>query len=599
MAYNPTTWVAHQTRVTAAALNNMEAGIAANEAAAAAAQSAAAGTVKYAAAQTLTAAQKAQARANIGAEAAGAVGSARPVIYCWGDSLTEGVGGYVMLPDGANAYMAYSYPAWLGQTWDVVNLGARSEDCRAIMARQGADPIVLQSGFTIPASKDTPVLVQTVTELYNVTTGTGFTSRSGALVKLNKEVESAGLNPCAINDVEGVLYREITAGYLNNETTYSYYFRRLEDGAAVSVAAGTEVQTYAMRHCRNGVAVIWMGANGGYTSVSDYLAKIRAMVAYGQYSNYLVIVSREFSGSNLETIKAELTDDSGFCHVVDLMAQLPYRGYAMAGIPFLHVDTGGWSTTDPVKKHAPLLCEYLSGQTGENQYGALHYSAWGYKAIAKLVNEKLLTMNLTTGGSASGGGSETPTGDSYGTYLYKLAAPRSLSGTGYLNTRVKLFDDVSKSWTLAIKWSGTVSCPDGYPANVFCCSRDGTWKGVLYRYYAAQGANLLFGSCAMNVDGTNNATDHWGGTNVVIIAKSGDAYNVYCNGTNKVYGATMTYALSASDAIDLPLIVGARYNAEGTEVQYKTALMLGDLRIYDAALDDVDCQALYAELAGA
>ena len=43
---------------------------------------------------------------------------------------------------------------------------------------------------------------------------------------------------------------------------------------------------------------------------------------------------------------------------------------------------------------------------------------------------------------------------------------------------------------------------------------------------------------------------------------------------------------------------GAKINLLGswvlTEVQYKTALMLGDLRIYDAALDDADCQALYA-----
>lgn len=87
-------------------------------------------------------------------------GGGRPMIWCWGDSLTEGVGGYIMQAEGHNAYMAYSYPAWLGQSWDVVNLGARSENIPAIMARQGADPIVLQTALSIPASKDTPVLVQ-------------------------------------------------------------------------------------------------------------------------------------------------------------------------------------------------------------------------------------------------------------------------------------------------------------------------------------------------------------------------------------------------------------------------------------------------------
>ena len=62
------------------------------------------------------------------------------MIWCWGDSLTEGVGGYIMQAENHNAYMAYSYPAWLGQSWNVVNLGARSENIAAIMARQGRTP---------------------------------------------------------------------------------------------------------------------------------------------------------------------------------------------------------------------------------------------------------------------------------------------------------------------------------------------------------------------------------------------------------------------------------------------------------------------------
>ena len=112
----------------------------------------------------------------------------------------------------------------------------------------------------------------------------------------------------------------------------------------------------------------------------DFVNKVNAMVEYGQYDNYLVIISREFSGGSLATIKTELTDPDGFCHVVDLMEQLPYRGYAMAGIAHNSVDTSGWETTDPIKKNAPLLCEYLSGQTGEAQYGTLHYQADSGKA---------------------------------------------------------------------------------------------------------------------------------------------------------------------------------------------------------------------------
>jgi hypothetical protein len=343
-----------------------------------------------------------------------------------------------------------------------------------------------------------------------------------------------------------------------------------------------------------------MGANGGYSSVTDFVNKVNSMITYGEYDNYLVIISREFSGNNLDTIKSELTDSDGFCHVISLMDVLPYRGYAMAGIAHNSVNTTNWETTDPVKKNAPLLCEYLSGQSGEAQYGALHYSAWGYKAIGKLVAEKLGEMHLVaSGGSSSSGGQGTtaPTSDAYGTYLYKLSTPRALSGTSYINTKVKLYDDVSKSWTFAIKWSGTPVSPDGYPANIFCCAKDGAWKGLLYRYYQANGANILFGSCVSNVGGSNNLIDNYGGTNVIVIVKDGDDYKVFCNSSSKVHNATLTYALTSEDAIDLPLIIGARYNKAGTEIQYKTAFTVEDARIYNAALDESDAIDLYEELA--
>ena len=527
------------------------------------------------------------------------IGGGKPTIYCWGDSLTEGVGAWIMPPDGHNAYMAFGYPEWVGKSYDVVNLGARSEDLITIMSRQGADPIVFQSGFTIPASKSTPVKVGTVTQIYNLTAGTGFTTASGAMVKPNKEVESAGINPCMIAGVEGIFYREIGSSPLSNEGSYDYYFKRLEDGDAVTVPANTQLETYAMRYYRNGVAIFWVGANGGFSGVMDYAQKISAMIEYGEYDDYLIIISRELSGTDLETIKTEFTDEKGFCHVICLMDELPFRGYAMAGIPYESIDTSGWTTTDVIKKNAPLLCEYLSGQTGENQYGALHYSCWGYKAIGKLVVEKLGKMDLDKHSGGGGGGDEDDH-DEYGTLLYKLAAPRTLNGTNYINTKVKLFEDVDADWTVAVKWSGVPNCPNGLPYNIFCCSKDGIWTGILFRYYSEWGANVLVGKGAFNVpDAGNNAYEHHDGSeNVVVIVKSGSNYTAFVNSTDKLYNSTLVYALDPEDAFDLPLIIGARYNAEGTEVQYKTAIVVEDVRVYDSALEEADAIDLYNELAG-
>lgn len=524
-----------------------------------------------------------------------AANGGRPMIYCYGDSLTEGVGGYVMQPDNANAYMAYSYPAWVGQVYDVVNMGARGESMTTIMARQGADPIVTTSEFTIPAGVDSEVVIGAAANLYT-SSATGLTTKSGGTALPLVEVEAAGINPVTIKGVEGMLYRKFESSAPATNGGFSYYFRRLKAGTATVVPVGTEVETFAMNHYRNGVAIFWMGANGGFSTAQDFINKISGMVTYGGYTNYVIIISRELSGENLTAVKEAFTENNGFCHVIDLMEQLPFRGYGLAGIPYQPVDTSQWSTTDPVKKNAPVLCEYLSGQSGENLYGALHYSAWGYKAIGKLVIEKLGEMGLVSGGS--GGASSTTGNDEYGHYIYKLPEPKTLTGTNYLNTKVSLYDDVSKDWTVAVKWSGTPSSPSGYPANIFCCTLDGTWKGILYRYYAAEGANLLVGAGVFNVNGENNLFDNWGRTNVCVITKSGDDYNAWMNCDDKAFNTVLHYPLSDSDAFRLPLILGARYNAEGTEIQYKTAFTIEDCRIYSEALDAQDALALYNELAG-
>ena len=532
--------------------------------------------------------------------------ASRTTIYCWGDSLTEGVGAYVMQPDNRNAYMAYSYPAWLGQSLNVVNLGARGEDIHAIMARQGADPIVIQTEFTIPASKDTPVKIGEVSRMLTYGAGTGLTSKEGNLVKINKEVESPGLNPCIIKDVEGIIYRELT-GSVDDNTTYNYYFRRLESGTETVVPVGTEVETYAMRNYRNGYAVIWMGANGGYTSHQDFVSKVEQMVEYGKYNNYIVILSREFASQWVGDIMTLLTDESGFCHVIYLMDELPYRGYSMAGISSSNIDTSSWVTTDLIKKNAPLLCDFISGQsTEEDKYGALHFSAWGYKAIAKLVQEKLMPLISASSGGGSGGG-DTPiptTGtDTYGTYLYKMPKPRTFNGTTYLNTKIKLYEDVTSEWTVVCKYSGVLSTDDapGYPVNVLCCMPDGSNQGILLRYTSASDAMIVLGNGAFPLGPAynNNTSINFDQTNVVIIVKYEDTYKFYCNNTACAYGVALGpngYDLTPDKAHELPLIFGGRWNSSGDVVNYRTKFTLENAIVYDSALAEADVIDLYNEL---
>ncbi len=533
------------------------------------------------------AAQEAAAYAQILSEGGGqGAAASQTKVYCWGDSLTEGVGGNVKQAEGIFIYPEYSYPKTLAESYNVVNCGARGENIPSIMARQGADPIVV-GGFTIPADR-TPVKIGEL----NLSSGAGLKTRSGATAQILKESEGSGINPCTISGVKGTLYRQLE-NHFDAEHTYGYFFIRKLPGDAVAVPENTEVVTHAMQNFRNGIAVIWMGANGGYSSHSDYINKLNTMIQYGNYTNYLIILSREFVEPWRAEIKNAFTDEDGFCHVIDLLEELPARGYMLAGLCFNSPDTSSWSTTDVIKKKVPLLCEYITGQTGENAYGALHYSAWGYKAIGKLVREKLDAMNISQGTSSSGGntpGGDTPAPeenysgeDEYGAYLYKLPAAKTLRGASVIDTKIKLYDDKDKNWTVVCVFDGIATSAEGWPAQILACNYDGS--PGLYARYASEEDGLFVGAGTGGVN-SNYATG-WenhnrNGLNVLIAVKSGGNYSLFLNG-GLAYGAPLGYGITAEQQHELTLIAGARYSAEGAK-QYYTSVTIKQLIVYYEAL---------------
>ena len=109
------------------------------------------------------------------------------------------------------------------------------------------------------------------------------------------------------------------------------------------------------------------------------------------------------------------------------------------------------------------------------------------------------------------------------------------------------------------------------------------------------GASVFCGNSGFSLNGSNGTINR-GGENVVIIVKNGNDYSVYINSDTMCYGAPLTYALQAEDAHDLPLLIGARWNLEGTTAPFITAFTLDDFRIYNAALDASDVGAIYDEL---
>ena len=538
-------------------------------------------------------------------------GNKMPTVYCWGDSLTEGVGGWLATPENIRSTIVSAYPDVVSKTYPCINLGCSGETIQTIMARQGADPMVV-GGFTIPASADDDVIVGYLRGGYFDDNRLGITTASGDLAQPLKECE-AGINPCLIAGVEGELYRDMKA---DGEGRYAYRFRRLVDGNAVSVDAGTQIETYAMRYYRNGVAVIWMGANGAVSSHTEYIQKIHQMISYGNYSNYIVVIAREYTAQwvleDANSIEKAMTDTDGVCHLLYLPPKLIKRGYTLAGIAASAgvPDTSGWvNTTDEIKLAAPLLM-YTGSGNAEANFETLHFSSYGYKAIGKLVVEKLgqlvgIPMAGGTGGG-SGGGS-TDKGyvingtDDYGDYSYKLTRP--MTGVGnVVDTGVKLYD-TEKDWTIAVRFKDDMVVTDGSLGCVFelrewfpepskqtashlriSPQADGTMQYIFAAAFA--GFAFPFDNCTGYVEPTD-------GYHTAVIAKNGVNYEFYFDG-GLAYGCTLNYELTEECMTDETLYLFGR--VENGNIHNTVTGVIDDFRVYNTYLNQTVVTNLISEM---
>lgn len=520
-------------------------------------------------------------------------------VYCWGDSLTEGVGGWLPTQDGIQNAIVCAYPDMVAQRFPCVNLGCRGETIQTIMARQGADPMVV-GGFIIPANASEDVIVGYLRGNYYSDDRLGIETKSGDLAQPLAENE-AGINPCVLAGVEGELFRDMVK---DESGRYAYRFRRLQSGEAVPVPEKSMIETNAMRRYRNGVAVIWMGANGSVSSHGVYIEKIKRMVAYGNYSNYLVIVAREYTSQwvleDANSIQKALTDERGVCHLLYLPPLLQRRGYSLAGIAASAgvPDTSGWTTTDEIKKKAPLLM-YSSGGNGEESFDSLHFSCYGYKAIGKLVTERLEELI----GTEAGLGYEIDGTDEFGTFAFKLTRP--MTGTGSaVNTQVRLYD-TEKDWTIACRFSEDMVVSDGTLGCVFetrkYFSNDSTQTAAYLRLLPQADGTMVytfaggFGGFNFPFDNNSGYTEPTDGYHTAVIAKQGGNYWFYLDGS-LAYNSSLGYQVTENHLHDEPLYLFGRKEGGG---EYNTVSgIMDDFRVYNSYLDKAAVETLLAAMNG-
>ncbi len=491
-------------------------------------------------------------------------------VYCWGDSLTQGIGGNV------NGWHLISYPQVLAERCNAVNLGILSDNVPTIMARMGADAIVLPA-CTIPGSSSESVVVGNTTD--------GMTLESGRIGKLLKYGD-CGINPCYVNDVPCVLFRDYSA---DTSDGLSIRLRRLEDGLPVVVSAGTKLITFGAKHYKgNGLHIFWMGANGGYGSdaegknldFSDYVAQLQKCVDYVAPADYLIIYARERKGyATDESAEVQELKETFNGHLIDLLPQLNDRG-------LLYGETNVWDGT--LVKGVPKTLDSGDG---------CHYSFYGYMAIGKIIWEYVAprVLNKTT----SSGGTDTPDtpvapvvdSDEIGKWAYKLKSPKNLiSGSLAINTGFKPFAEGATTWTIAVKFADGLTAADATQWGTLMFCEVETSKTQLKIATLKSGTQYPECNVMCNSGGFAISTEQMGltlydsGYHTFVITKNDGDYTFYLD-NNKLYNNKLGYPQAGNG--DDPLYIGGWGSGWG---MVKGTIM--DVRIYNQCIDDAAVDTL-------
>lgn len=222
-------------------------------------------------------------------------------IICWGDSLTYGQGGN-----------GVTYPSVLSEklNLEVINYGIQGETARQIGIRMGAFPMSA-GAFEIPA-ESIPVEVS----LWQW-------GEDPIMMRLG----DCAINPCYISGVAGTL------SYQAEDN--KYYFTRLEEGEAKTVAEGTEIETFASKDKRKSdIVVLFAGTNlpPDKDTVGELIEREKQMLAYLEAERYVVIgLTSKTLIPDIEPINEALAEAFRE-HFLDIRMYLLEHGLQDAGI---------------------------------------------------------------------------------------------------------------------------------------------------------------------------------------------------------------------------------------------------------------------------
>lgn len=270
------------------------------------------------------------------------VSSDLPIIKCWGDSLTVGVGGNgVTYPDELASLSSLT----------VNNYGAKGASTNLLASIQGGISLYTDS-FTIPADKSSVEI-----NLYN---------KAGKQFILGKN-DSEGLNPCKIDGVEGNITYD--------KNTNKMYFSRLTKGKEVEVESETQLFTNAMlnKDKKNDEILILFTGNEDNDDIGRIIETQKKMIDYAGTDKYIVISVTNDEAFYSNQLLAEEYGD----HFLNIKKYLLQHGLEDAKI-------------EPTKQDKQEIGSAMIPSSLKSDETNLNSA--GYKVVAQQVLQKIIDL---------------------------------------------------------------------------------------------------------------------------------------------------------------------------------------------------------------
>lgn len=306
-------------------------------------------------------------------------------IVCWGDSLTAEC--KIHVERGIVDRWRYgdtidlSYPGYLEEALDskyeVINCGVGGENTLTIAGRQGSIPMFISSDVVFEeGEEEIAIKNEELRSSWDSSLVYPLTQREWKVGCIDH------VNPCTIQDKEMIIQCKHSAqtGTIN----YNYSIKRLGDTSKRAIIKkGTHITPEAARNLRNPyINIFFLGFNGSYNSISEYIAQLKRMIDYGKSERYIVISFHRpnYFFKNVKEMKVmeDSLAQTFKSHFINLRSYMNAEGLKVAGLTATKEDL------DSIKKGMvppQLMCD------------GLHFNAYGNVVIANLVKSKMKELH--------------------------------------------------------------------------------------------------------------------------------------------------------------------------------------------------------------